>query len=166
MSDFWTAVKTTLKQPADIARFVLLSVGFFYLLVMVPVWTTPGNDFFFQISLFGTWVFILMIVLSIGNGLLLAMQRHIYKEKKEARSRSHDRTEKTTLLGSIVAAFLATIGCAACYSSILSVFGLGTVAFIVEYRFWIALLAVVLTFISLMYSVRRINHTCETCSIA
>lgn len=165
MNDFFTAVKMTLKRPQDLGKFFIFSIFFLYLLVMVPVWTTPGNDFLFQLRLFGPIVFVLMIILSVGNGLLLSMQWYIFREKKVARSKSRNRTEKTTLVGSIVVAFLATIGCAACYSSILSLFSLGTVAFFVEYRIWIALLAVILTLVSLTYSAQRINHTCEICSI-
>lgn len=147
------------------AVFFLASVAFFLLLVMIPVWTTPGHDFLFQIELLGAWGTALVAVLSLANGLLIAMQIAIHRKTKEAKSLAKRATEATTLGGIIVSSLAATIACAACYSSLLAFAGLGATAFLVEHRTLFAILALAITFAALYYSAKRLNNACAVCSI-
>lgn len=158
------ALRQTFTDPCGWSVFATSSIGLFLLLLLIPVWTTPGNDLLFQIKLLGTSGTLLVALLSIGNGLLLTMQM-VIRHKRKASSAARNVVKATTLTGILTGSFAATLACAACYSSILSLFGLGTTAFLVEYRIYFALFALVLTAAALHYSVQRLNNTCTVCRI-
>ena len=46
-----TGVKKFLAAPYGVAGFLVMSILIFVLFIMIPVWTTPGNDFLFQLSI-------------------------------------------------------------------------------------------------------------------
>ena len=145
--------------------FVIASVLIFTLLYMVPVWTTPGDDILFHFSILPKWVFVLMIILALGNGLLIAMQSYIYDVSK-VWSASEKVKESATALGILSTAFMSTIACAACYSFVFSLFGLGVTTFVVKYQAYIGLFALILTIWSLYYSARRVRNDCLACKVS
>lgn len=153
-----------MRKKTNAYVFVLASILIFLLLVYIPVWTTPGNDFFFQLSLLKPSVIFLMVVLSCGNGLLVAFQWYVYKEGRKNIKWRRSHTENVSVFGSISASILATFGCAACYSALFSIFGLGTVSFFVEYRWWIASVAIGITLWAIYQATKKINSACEACS--
>ncbi len=158
------ALRQTFADPCGWSVFVVSSVGLFLLLLLIPVWTTPGNDLLFQIELLGAPGTALVTVLSIGNGLLLTMQTVIH-HKRKASSAAKKVVKATTLTGILTGSLAATLACAACYSSILSLFGLGATAFVVEYRIYFAIFALALTAAALHYSAKRLNNACAVCHI-
>ena len=144
--------------------FITSSIGLFLLLLMIPVWTTPGHDLLFQLELLGVWGTLLVATLSLGNGLLFAMQTVIHRKRRKS-SAAKNVAKATTLTGILTTSLGATLACAACYSSILSIFGLGATAFVVEYRAYIAILALGLTTAALYYSAKRLNNACAVCHV-
>lgn len=161
----FSPVAKALRSPWGYVEWLLISLAIFVLLIMIPVWTTPGNDFFFQLSILDTVSLTTMIVLSIANGLLIKMQLYIRKEVKQQRRLQHDAKKGATLMGIMLSSLAATVACAACYSTVLAFIGLGTAAFLVEYRVWFALGALAITSIAIYYSAKRINHHCEVCTV-
>ena len=158
------ALSQTFTQPKQWLIFLSSSVALFLLLLLIPVWTTPGNDLLFQISLLGWSGNALVAVLSLANGLLITMQVTI-REKHKKNSLTHRIAQATTLTGILTSSLAATIACAACYSSLLSFIGLGTTVFVIEYRLYIALFALTLTATALHYSSKRLTNACTVCHI-
>lgn len=151
------ATHTVLRERYGLVKALVASLVVFFLLLGIPVLTTPGNDLAFEWHLL-TWpTRILMILLSLGNGLLFAMHMH---------TRSHGQKTQVkhaaTGFGILTAAIASTLACAACYSSILAVFGLSGTAFVVTHRWWFAAGALGLTLIALYYTSRKINGVCTS----
>lgn len=155
------ASKSVLSTPKDAGFFFLFSALLWVLFVMVPVWTTPGDDFFFHLSITPASVHVLMIVLAFSNALLISMHVYIRRHHKK----SVGVKESVHGLGSLTSALIATIGCASCYSSIISVFGLGAVTFVGEYRWLISLVALGITFTALYLTANRIENGCKVCRV-
>lgn len=143
------------------AMFILVVVGLFALFVFVPVWTTPGNDFLFQLSITPPSVFLLMVSLSIGNALIILMQWHL-RQSQEVKIGAK---EISGGVGLLAASIFSTLVCVACFSSLLSLFGLGGVIFFGEHQLLIALIALCLMFFALWYTARRVNGVCTRCVV-
>ncbi|MFC1787979.1 hypothetical protein ACFLZY_02060 [Patescibacteria group bacterium] len=155
------AMQSIFKEPRNWIMFFVVTFLIFALFVMLPVWTTPGNDILFQLSLFSPGVYVLMVFLALSNALVIVMQFHVHKLKRARLSIKHAGSGFSMIFASL----LATIGCAACYSSLLAIFGLGGTIFIVEHRWWFAVLALGIAFIAIAYTAKRINGECEVCKI-
>ena len=154
------ASKKTMVAPRDWGRLFLIAGAIFALFVMIPVLTTPGNDVAFQLSITPANVFVLMVALSLLNGLLITMQWKLRREHKQHRLTAK---EGTTVFGMVASAFAATVACAACYSSVLAVFGLGGTIFLVTHRWWFAAAALLLTLFALHHTSRAMTGKCEVC---
>lgn len=161
----FTAIKESLEGHWGVIEWIAVSAVFFLLLIAVPVWTTPGNDFLFQLSILEPEVLALMIALSVLNGLLVVMQIYIRKHARVKKKGHQHAKESATAFGIIVSSLTATLACAACYSSVLALIGLGTASVIVQYRTYIAAVALILTLVAIYYSAKRINNHCAVCSI-
>jgi hypothetical protein len=64
------------------------------------------------------------------------------------------------LLGSSV---MATLGCASCYSSLLSAFGLGGVIFFGKYGAYVSAAVVAVSFYAVWMTAKRIEGQCTRC---
>lgn len=155
------ALHKSFARPRDWAAFALSALAVFALLVMVPVWTTPGDDVLFRLSITEWDVFVVMAVLSLLNGVLFTMYAQVRRERA-----SHAVAKQAvTGVAVLTSSLFATIGCAACYSSVLAVFGLGGTIFIVEHRWWFAAVAVGLTLFAIYNTARRLERLCTRCTI-
>lgn len=159
------AIKVSLDSPRTWLQAVAVAFGVFALLVMIPVWTTPGNDLAFQLSITPWEVLLLMALLSALNGALFAMYR---KGRKGGKGGKGEKAkEATTLLGIAGASVLSTLACAACYSSVLAVFGVGGTAFIVTNRWWFSAIAIGLTLFAMRATARKVTGECgEACGMS
>lgn len=156
------AVRETLSSPMRWFLFFGIAFVIFSFFVLIPVWTTPGNDILFQLSIFKLDVYLLMITLSLLNALVIVMQFHVRHEAKKKVSGKHAATG----FGIVTSSIAATIACASCYSSILALFGLGGTLFIVEHRWWFAIFALGLSFVAIVYTSKRVAGGCESCTIS
>ncbi len=156
------AIKKVLSDQRCLWVFFILSTLIFILLYMIPVWTTPGNDIAFHFSILPKPILLVMILLSFANGLLLTMQMYVRGQKKRVKDVAK---ESATFLGILGSTFVATIACAACYSSVLAIFGLGASAFVVKYQFHFILIAIVLTLVALHYTSKRVLGDCTVCQV-
>ncbi len=163
--DIILGVKTVLRTKLGLFWFIGLSLFIFWLLIMIPVWTTPGNDFLFQLKILtnAPALFIVVIVLSIVNALLIAMQ--IYIKKAVTEKRKGDHSEATTASSALLSILASLLACSACYSAVLAVFGLGTTAFLVKWRLPIAFVALVIAGYAIYKASKRINGNCTVCKI-
>lgn len=157
------ALGKVFTDPIRWVQVVLFSVVIFLLFILIPVWSTPGNDFMFQITLLEPFVLFLFILLSLSNGLLVTMQLYIRREAMIQVGRSGRAMHGATAFGILISSLGATFACAACYSFILAFLGVGAVAFLVKYQVLIALGALSLTSYAIYHSGRRINNNCSVC---
>lgn len=155
----WDAITVSLASVGRRMAFVACTLAIFALIILVPVWTTPGNDVLFQLSLMSWWQMVLVVALSLGNALVLLLQWHLFRLRRSVRTR--DVLTQTGLLASAV---LATLACVACYSSLLAVFGLAGVLFVGKYHMGIVVVAVVLTVWALHHTARRVTGACTRCN--
>lgn len=162
--DIKSALQKSLATPMGVAVFLIASFAVFALFVLVPVWTTPGNDIAFQLSLFTPGVYVLMAALALLNGLVIVMQFYIRREHKKMHSA--DAKHVAGGLGALGASLIATMGCVACYSSILALFGIAGTAFIVEHRWLFATIAIFLALFAIFHSSKKIAGGCKTCKIS
>jgi len=158
------AAKGHFHKPLNVVTTIGFAFLIFWLFVMVPVWTTPGDDFLFQLSLFTPSIYAILISLSLLNGYLLSMHFALYRMRHDLKVKT-SKKEKLSIFGIIGSSIAATAGCASCYSSLLAVFGLGGSVFIVEHRFWFALIAFGLTSYAIYATSKRLNGHCSTCHI-
>ena len=151
-----SAIKTVFTRPRHWVEALCIAIAIFALFVMVPVWTTPGNSIPFELHLIPWGVYILMIALALLNGVLIEMQLYIRRHQLAPATGKH----AATAAGIAISSLFATIGCAACYSSLLALLGLGGTAFVVTNRWWFAATALGLTCVALVYTVRRVTGNC------
>lgn len=165
------------NEPIDAARrifrsnkncwlFIFLSFAFFLLFIYLPVLTTPGDDFWFQLSILKRFTLLVLILLSLLNGYLIVMHVEIHRLKALARSkRTEFAKDSATSISILTSSIVATIGCASCYSSVISIFGLGGVTFVGTYRNHIALAAILISLAAIYLTSKRLNGHCEVCKI-
>lgn len=151
-----------LRTKRDWFWFVILTAGFFVLFVMIPVWTTPGDSFLFHLSILDPEVYVLMISLSVLNAMVLMFHRHIRRVQKT----SVTAGQVSSGLGAVASGLIATIGCGACYSGVLAVFGLTGTVFVVEHRWWFAALAGFLAIWAIDSAAQKIVGGCNKCNIS
>jgi hypothetical protein len=150
------AAVQVLCAPYGALKMLAASAVIFFILLGLPVLTTPGNDFAFEWMIMSWPTRILLIALSLGNGLLFAMHMH---------GRQHgQRTgvkHAAAGAGILTASLASTLACAACYSSILAVFGLSGAAFVVTNRWWFAGEALLLTAFAIYNTSRKVTGVCS-----
>lgn len=158
---FSHAIHQSFTKPRDWLTFAIASAAVFALFVLVPVWTTPGNDIAFQLHLLKAPTYALMIVLSLSNGLLITMQRTLARHRAAVKVHAGHVATGT---GIVVASVFATLACASCYSSLLAIFGLGGTLFVAKYHWWIAAAALILTAFALYHTARALTGECKVCA--
>ena len=137
--------------------FTLLSI---VLYTLVPVYTIPGNDLQFWLSILTPSSYIVLFTFSIALGLLLAMKIYEFNH-------IHSAFEKTKNTGGIVAVILAglysTAACGACISSLFAFAGAGGALFLNKYRDAFMLFSIFITIFAIHLSAKNINSRCEEC---
>ena len=156
------AARQVLSNPKYSWLFALSSAFFAGLYLIYPVLATPGNDLGFQLSITPWWGLALIALLAFATGLLVAMQAYIFRRLKAV---PVAETGGTVLGG--VSAFLANMfasaSCTACVSALFSFLGLGTILFLMNYRWEIVGASIALIFVALYFASKRIQDNCLEC---
>lgn len=160
LHQFFHGIRQSFTRPRDWLTFVIASAAVFSLFVLVPVWTTPSNDILFQLHILKAPTYVLMVVLSVSNGLLITIQRTLARLRAKIKAHAGHVAHG---VGIIVTSILSTLACASCYSSLLAVFGLGGTLFFAKYHWWIASAALVLTAFGLYHTARALAGECKVC---
>lgn len=155
----WAIMKT---QKGLVWMFPILSLIFFLLVIFIPVWTTPGDDFFFHLEVLGPVFVVVLVILSILNGFLLTQQLYVWRH-----GRKKDKVQggASAGLGSLVSAMLSIFACSACYTPFLAFFGFGFASFVLEYRYYISAAAVLIVIYAIYANAKKINGHCEVCRL-
>lgn len=148
--------------------FILLSFAlfFFALFVFIPVATTPGNTFAFQLSIFRMQDYFLMILLALLVGLNFSMNIYAWRKRGQLANVSGFAVGGATAgFGGAFAAIVGTATCASCLAFLFGIVGLGigNVAFVLKYQTFFLLGAITLVVVSIYFSARKINKVCDSC---
>lgn len=163
ISVIYSGTLTVLQGNLYRLMFVILFLGFLALYVMLPVWFIPGNDLFFQLSLFGVGEWILLPVLSLLTSLLITMQIYLFaRVGKRAFSDGG-----TGVVSAMMATVVGVTGCIGCSIGIVVGFlGMSTVIFLIQYQFQIAAVAILIFLGALFLIARRIEGYCKECEVS
>lgn len=134
------------------------------LFVLVPVWSVPGNDIAFQLSLFTIGNWILFIILALFIGLLLTMQIFIFRRAKsaaiKARSLGNAATGAVGAYAGILGGVFATAACSWCVAALFGFLGTGAVLFIAKNQLWAVLIAIIIMLGSLYFASKKVVNDC------
>jgi len=161
MENIYLAIKTVLRARISLLIFVVVAIVFFGLFVVIPVATIPGNTILFQLSIFRTQDYALMIFLAILTGLNFAMQVFSWRQGR-ARSQAVTQGAASGLLG-VFGAVVGTAACASCLASLFALIGLGTgsVFFVLKNQSLFLGGAILLMLIAIYLSAKKVNKLCN-----
>lgn len=160
------ATREVLKEKKNVHRFILFSLAFFAVYVILPVFLIPGNDIAFQISLLRARDFALFALLSLVTGLLAVMQLHIFVRTRDAKKRAASLGQGGAgLYSAVVGGLLATAACSSCVAGLLGFLGAGSVFFIVENSIVVTSIAFAIVALSLYVTSRSVNKHCGACKV-
>lgn len=146
--------------------FVALAVATFLLFLWIPVKLTPGNDFFFQLSIMRPREFFLFGLLSTLNALLMLMQWHLYRARRDMKANiATAAASGAGGLSAVFASMLGTASCSACVAGILGFLGTGSVFFFLKYSTQISAVATAIVLLAIWFAARRIAEGCRSCGI-
>lgn len=166
MKQIFGASKTVLSNKVYLFGFLALIPLIFFLFVLIPVKTIPGNDLMFQLSIFSTRDYILTTFLSILLSLFLAMQIFIFRGSANVKSRvSTLGSGGTSGFVAVVGSVFATAACSSCLFALFGFLGFNTLIFLLERQWYIVGGAIVLLLISLYFTSRKIDGICEVCDV-
>lgn len=148
------------------ASFAILSVLTFLLFIWIPVRLTPGNDFFFQLSIMRGRDFFLFGLLSTMNALLMIMQWHLYRARRDMKaSIATAAASGAGGLSAVFASMLGTASCSACVAGILGFLGTGSVFFFLKHSMQITAVATAIVILAIWFAAQRIADSCRACGI-
>lgn len=141
--------------------FTILALTFF---VLVPVWSVPGNDIAFQLSLFTLGNWILFAVLALFIALLLTMQVFIFRRAKnaavKAKGLGNAVTGATGAYAGVLGGVFATAACSWCVAAVFGFLGTGTVLFIAQNQLWAVLVALSILLVSIYFASKKVVKDC------
>lgn len=158
----YSAGRETLRNKNYLLLFAMLAVLFFFIYVLIPVFTVPGNDLIFQLKAFTLKDYFLIIPFSLVTGLMLTTQIYSFKKYKMLAKEAG-----TGMLGSssgFIAGMFGSATCVSCISALFGFLGIGSVIFLVNNRWWIVSIGMALVLLSLFFTSKRIVN-CETCNV-
>lgn len=144
--------------------FLLFTILALILFILVPVWSVPGNDIAFQLSLFtfGNWI--LFTVLALLIALLLTMQVFIFRRAKnaaiKAKSLGNAATGAAGAYAGILGGVFATAACSWCVAAVFGFLGTGTVLFIAQNRLWAVLVALGIMLVAIYFASKKVVKDC------
>lgn len=160
------AFQIVFEYPTSAPLFLLFAIAFFLILIAIPAFTVPGNDFFFQIEILTLTDFLLLATLAILTSLSLAFHLCLIKNRaKDSSSLKLAGQTGANVISGILASIFATASCSACVASIFGFLGFGAVIFLLEYRLYIVSLAIVLNTVSLYFLSKKVLGLCQQCKI-
>lgn len=157
------AVKKVFKEQNFIA-FSLLYLSSLWFFIYIPVRQIPGNTFSFQISLFSFFDWLLLMVLSFLTSLSLTMNYFIIKNelKKTLSAKTVGRGSFNLLSAVAGSIFGPTASCASCVGTIFGFLGVGTVFFLLKYRFAIVIVSIFIMLFTLYHSSKKVLGICSS----
>lgn len=156
----FNSIKNVLKRKNYFLMFLVTSIIFLALFILIPVFIIPGNSLKFQLGIFMPLNYFVMILFSSLAGLMISMRTYNYKMKK-------------SLIGvgggvfggffGFVAGIFGTVTCPACVAAIFGFLGTGATLFLIEKQWYIMSIAAVFLLVSIYLTSLSIEKKCEKC---
>lgn len=161
-----SASKLVFNDKRYFVGFLTAAFAMFWLVLYIPIRTIPGNDLSFQISILTPKDWFLFTVLPALTALSIVMNIYIFQHKRSVQNGvSMVGQGGTGFFSGIVASVFGTATCAACVASIFGFLGVGGVLFLLQYRTFITVAAIILLLISLYFTSKRVLNACESCRV-
>lgn len=153
------AVKKSLKGTKYKSLFAAVSLFMFFLFVLIPTISIPGNTLLFQLSLFSPLDFSVTIFLSVLYAVFITMQVYAMRTQKKVTGVA---TTTAGGAGALFAGISGTAFCASCLAPLFAFLGIGFggVLFVLEYRLYFVLGITVLILIAIYFSARKVQKVC------
>jgi hypothetical protein len=162
----YLAIRTVIKKRNYALLVFIVAVLFFSLFILIPVITTPGNDFQFQLSIFRTRDYFLMAFLAVLVGLNFALQIYSFAQRNKQQKFSQPAMEGIAAgVSGVFGAVVGTAACASCLASLFGLIGLGTgsVFFVLQNQFYFLIGTIALMLVLLYFGARRAKRICDSC---
>ena len=155
-------VRETLTHKNYVALFLLTLPAIFILLILIPVWSVPGNTFAAQLDIFTLQDYLTLSLISLLYALFVAMQVYALRQKNKIVGVG---TAVGGGVGAVFAGIAGTAFCASCLAPLFALFGIGFggVLFVLEYRFYFVAGVSVLMILAIYLTARKIKAVCENC---
>lgn len=165
MKNVLAAIKIVLKNKKYLTLAFGIALVAFSVFVIIPVFTIPGNDILFQLSIFEPSDYILMVPLAVLIGITFSVQLYGIRNKRIGAKAGTGVQVAASGASGIFAAILGSAFCLSCLAPLFALFGLGlgSVFFVLEYQPYFLVGAILFMLISLFMIAHRVNKTCETC---
>lgn len=161
-----SANKLVFSDKRYLFGFFLAAFAMFWLLLYIPIRSVPGNDLAFQISILTPKDWFLFTVLPALTALSIIMNIYILNNRRTIQDTvSMAGQGGTGFISGIIASVFGTASCASCVATIFGFLGFGGVLFLLQYRTYITIAAIILLLISLYFTSKRVMNACESCKV-
>ena len=152
------SLREVFKHKIYTLILLAISLLFFSAFVLVPVFSIPGNNVVFQLSLYAPPELLLMSFFALLIGLTITLQVYAIREKKHCSVPKAHAQGATTGVTGIFAGVLGTAVCASCLIPLFAAIGLGTgsLFFVLENQIYFLIGAVVIMLVSLYFALKRV----------
>ena len=157
------AVKNVFKEKIFLITFVTLTILALWFFIYIPVKKVPGNTFAFQMSIFTSRDWFLLITLSVLTALTLIMNVFVIRNdiKNAIQAANLGRSGLGVLSGIFGSIFGPAASCASCVGTLFGFLGVGGVFFLLKYRHTIVVLSVLIMLFTLYYTSKRVLGICN-----
>lgn len=168
MNEILKALKC-LFYKNKVNKIILLCIFSFFLvfLVYLPVFLIPGNDIFFQLKLYKLLDWLVMVLMSLGLGIMFFLQINIFRRILVSKKEKYKTTVLSEISGyfSVIGTSLITATCPSCIAGILGFMGMGSILFLLKYKWLFFLLSLFIIYTSIYFLSRKYNNNCKSCRI-
>ncbi|MBI4426343.1 MAG: hypothetical protein HY567_02095 [Candidatus Kerfeldbacteria bacterium] len=151
------------RLRTNVLLLLFLTVGWYMVFVGIPVLTIPGNSLAFQLSIFTDRDYVLMAGLALLASLFTVIQIELFRRHRGGKRWQAIGKAGAGGASATLAAILASAACSSCVAAILGFLGFGTVLTIIQYRWYVVLVAIVFMLISIIFTLRHLDKPCEKC---
>lgn len=159
---FWLGAKEPFKKSNYTILFVVLVFVMFALFTLTPVWTVAGNTLVYQLKIFTTRDYAVLLLLSGLSALFITMQAYAMRLRKNVVGLGETVGGG---LGALFAGIAGTAFCASCLAPLFVIFGIGFggVVFVLNYRWYFVVAITFLMLTAIYLTARKINRVCTSC---
>lgn len=127
ISTVWESLKILLTEKSYLISILPLALLFAFIFVSIPVFLVQGNSFLFQLSLYSSWHYVMVALLSILSSLLVLSGVYRYQKQRKGAGSSG-----IGVVSGILASIFLSPACPMCVAAIFGFLGFGVVSFLVS----------------------------------
>lgn len=158
------ALRVVLVSKQSRKHFTFLTLAAFITFILIPVFTIPGNDLRFYLTILRPIDYTIYALLSLVIAAVIMTQVYLFKQSSD-----HKKRLASTVSGgvgtssAVLGGLLATAACSSCIAGLLGFLGAGSVLFIAQNNVAVAVVALFISIFSLYMSSRKVNGHCRSC---